>query len=391
MACIFSMTLRHVLLLTFSACCASCAALEQSRGGFQLPVPKSANSAKPRTFDLNDPQKLNELSGKLTEKRALFIGEIHDRLEHHQNQLLLIQNLYARYPYIAIGVEYFQQPFQAHVNDYLAGYIDEREMLIRTEYFKRWKVDYRMFQPILRFAREKHIPVLALNVPGEVHTKVFRGGLSSLNAQERALIPDDIQPASKDYRQRLKAIFDTHPEGESFELFLEGQLLWDETMADVAANYLKKHPQTLLVVLAGLGHMMYGDGIPKNLNRRLGGNYSAVAINGNQFGEHPGIADFILATPASAPLPKQGKLGISIEDSSNGVLITDLVSNGAAKSSGIDSGDFIVALDNTKVSNVAELKAVMFDKQPGDKLRITVHREKLLSGKQELQFDVALR
>ena len=356
-----------------------------------MPVPKSANSAKPRTFDLNDPQKLNELSGKLTEKRALFIGEIHDRLEHHQNQLLLIQNLYARYPYIAIGVEYFQQPFQAHVNDYLAGYIDEREMLIRTEYFKRWKVDYRMFQPILRFAREKHIPVLALNVPGEVHTKVFRGGLSSLNAQERALIPDDIQPASKDYRQRLKAIFDTHPEGESFELFLEGQLLWDETMADVAANYLKKHPQTLLVVLAGLGHMMYGDGIPKNLNRRLGGNYSAVAINGNQFGEHPGIADFILATPASAPLPKQGKLGISIEDSSNGVLITDLVSNGAAKSSGIDSGDFIVALDNTKVSNVAELKAVMFDKQPGDKLRITVHREKLLSGKQELQFDVALR
>ena len=391
MAGIFSVSLRHALVLSLAICCASCAALEQSRGGFQLPVPKSANSAKPKTFDLSNPQKLNELSGKLTEKRALFIGEIHDSAEHHQNQLRLIQNLYERYPYIAIGVEYFQQPFQTHINDYLAGYIDEREMLIKTEYFKRWKVDYRMLQPILRFAREKHIPVLALNIADEIHTKVFRGGLSSLNAQERALIPDDIQPAGKDYQQRLKAIFDTHPEGDSFNSFVEGQLLWDEAMADVAANYLKKHPQTLLVVLAGLGHMMYGDGIPKSLNRRLGGDYSAVAINGIQFGEHPGIADFILATSGGMSIPKPGKMGVSIEEDGSGVLITELVSSGAAKESGLSAKDHIVALDGLRVKDIAELRAVMFDKQPGDMLRVTVRRERLLTGNQELQFDVKLR
>lgn len=385
------MTIHDALMLTLAAGCISCASLEHDRDGFQLPVPVSATNFKPKTFDLGDPRKVDELTTKLTEKRALFIGEIHDRPEHHQNQLRLIQNLYERYPYIAIGVEYFQQPFQTHLNDYIAGYIDEREMLIRTEYFQRWKIDYRMLQPIFRFAREKHIPVLALNISDEIHNKVFQGGLSSLTPQERTRIPDDIQPASKDYRNRLKAIFDTHPEGDNFETFVEGQLLWDEAMADVAANYLKDRPQTLLVVLAGLGHMMYGDGIPKNLDRRLGGHYSAVAINGNQFGEYPGIADFILPAPGGVTLPQPGKLGVTIEDGSNGVLITGLVSNSAAKASGIDAGDHIVSLDGMKVTNIAELKAVMFDRLPGDVLRVTVRRERLLAANQELQFEVTLR
>ena len=378
-------------MLALAAGCISCASPGHGSGGIRLPVPVSATNVKPRTFDLGDPRKVDVLTAKLTEKRALFIGEIHDRPEHHQNQLRLIQNLYERYPYIAIGVEYFQQPFQTHLNDYIAGYIDEREMLIRTEYFKRWKIDYRMLQPILRFAREKHIPVLALNISDEIHNKVFQGGLNSLTPQERTHIPDDIQPASRDYRDRLKAIFDTHPEGDNFETFVEGQLLWDEAMADVAANYLEGRPQTLLVVLAGLGHMMYGDGIPKNLDRRLGGHYSAVAINGTQFGEHPEIADFILATTDSPPLPQSGKLGVTIEDGSNGVLITKLVSNGAAEASGIETGDLIVSLDGTKITNIAEIKAVMFDRLPDDLLQVTVRRRHSKGGEKELKFEVKLR
>ncbi|MEO8332369.1 MAG: ChaN family lipoprotein [Gallionella sp.] len=385
------MKILNALILALASCCAACATLEHGRGGFQLPVPKSGSNVKPTTFDLRDPRKTDELSDKLIEKRALFIGEIHDRPEHHQNQLRLIQNLYERYPNIVIGVEYFQQPFQTYLDDYLAGRIDEREMLIRTEYFKRWKIDYRMLQPILRFAREKHIPVLALNISDEIHTKVFHGGLKSLTPQERTHIPDDIQPIGNDYRNRLQTIFNAHPEGDSFESFVEGQQLWDEAMADVAANYLNDHPQTFLVVLAGLGHMMYHDGIPKALDRRLGGRLSAVAINGNQFGEFPGIADFLLAATSTDALPKPGKLGISIEDGKSDVRITELIPDGAADEAGINSGDHIVALEGMKVTNIAELKAVMFDKRPGDAVSVTVRREHLLSGEKELQFNVTLR
>ena len=81
----------------------------------------------------------------------------------------------------------------------------------------------------------------------------------------------------------------------------------------------------------------------------------------------------------------------SVEDGSDGVLITKLVSKSAAKASGINAGDHIVSLDRMKVANVAELKTVMFDKQPGDLMHVTVHRKHLLTGDRELQFEVTLR
>jgi uncharacterized iron-regulated protein len=384
------MKISLVLFLALAPFCTSCASQDNGLG-LHLPVPRSASGSNPVSYDLSDPQQVDELTGKLTEKRALFIGEIHDRQEHHQNQLRLIKNLYERYPYIAIGVEYFQQPFQSHINDYIAGYIDEREMLVRTEYFKRWNIDYRMLQPILRFAREKHIPVLALNISDEIHHKVFHGGIKSLTPEDRKLVPENIEPVGRDYKERLKAIFNTHPESNTFDMFVEGQQLWDETMADTAAKYLNQHPQTMLVVLAGLGHMMYGDGIPKALDRRLGGNYSAVAINGKQLGEFPGIADFVLVSSGGTALPDAGKLGISVDDSSKDVVITQLGSNGAARDSGVNVGDRLLALDGVKVSNFPEIKAVMFDKRPGDVVRVTLRREHLLAADEELQFDVTLR
>jgi uncharacterized iron-regulated protein len=384
------MKISLVLFLALAPFCTSCASQDNGLG-LHLPVPRSASGSNPVSYDLSDPLQVDELTGKLTEKRALFIGEIHDRQEHHQNQLRLIKNLYERYPYIAIGVEYFQQPFQSHINDYIAGYIDEREMLVRTEYFKRWNIDYRMLQPILRFAREKHIPVLALNISDEIHHKVFHGGIKSLTPEDRKLVPENIEPVGRDYKERLKAIFNTHPESNTFDMFVEGQQLWDETMADTAAKYLNQHPQTMLVVLAGLGHMMYGDGIPKALDRRLGGNYSAVAINGKQLGEFPGIADFVLVSSGGTALPDAGKLGISVDDSSKDVVITQLGSNGAARDSGVNVGDRLLALDGVKVSNFPEIKAVMFDKRPGDVVRVTLRREHLLAADEELQFDVTLR
>jgi len=386
-----TMKLHFALFLALASFCTSCASFDHDDLGLDLPVPKSGSSMKTASYDLNDPRQINELTGKLTEKRALFIGEIHDREAHHRNQFLLIKNLYERYPSIAIGVEYFQQPFQSYLNDYISGFIDEREMLVRTEYFKRWDVDYRMLQPILRFARENHIPVLALNISDEIHHKVFHGGIKSLTPEEREHVPADIQPVGEDYKNRLKAIFNTHPESNTFEDFVEGQQLWDESMADVAAAYLKEHPQTLLVVLAGMGHMMYGDGIPKSLDRRLGGKYSAVAINGTQLGDYPGVADFILATSGGIALTNTGKLGISVDDSSKEVVITQLGSTGAAKATGIKVGDRLIALDGIKISSFPEIKAIMFDKNPGDVVRVTVRREHLLAENEELQFYVMLR
>lgn len=385
-----TLRLRQAALLLLVTCCAACGSIENAHGGFQLPVPQTSTGIEPRTVDVGNQQELEQLTTLLSAKRALFIGEIHDRPQHHQNQLRIIQSLHARDPDLAIGVEYFQQPFQRYLDDFLAGRIDEKRMLVKTEYYKRWQMDYRMLQPILEFARQNRIPVVALNISSDIHSKVFNGGMHSLSPEERAQIPYELQPARDDYRQRLKAIFDSHPQGDHFENFIEGQLLWDEAMADTAARYLKKHPQSRMVILAGLGHMMYGAGIPERVNLRLGGDQSIVVINGNDFGKYPGIADFLLATSTNQELPKAGKLGVAIADGAESVRIEGFVPGSPAEAAGIQSGDNILTLDGIRVTNIADMKVQMFDKQPGQRMRVVVKRGHPSGNDEELPFEVTL-
>jgi uncharacterized iron-regulated protein len=386
-----TMTMKRILILALAACCAACGMVEHDAHSFQLPVPESGTANEPKVFDLNNQQMLNQLPDQLGAKRAIFVGEIHDRLEHHQNQLRVIQSLYARNPDLAIGVEYFQQPFQPYLDDYIAGRIGEREMLIKTEYFKRWQVDFRLLRPIFEFAREKHIPVLALNVADEIHNKVFKNGMKSLTPQERSQTPDVMEPASEHYLQRLKAIFDSHPQGNDFDTFVEGVLLWDSSMADTAARYLNAHPKSRLVVLAGMVHIMYGDGIPERVNHRVDGKQSVLLLNGNDFEKYPGIADYLLTTEGNKELPKAGKLGVSILDSADSVYVNDFIPNSAAQAGGIKRGDHILALNGVKVANMTELKAMMFDKQPGDLIQVEILRNDAIDSKKKLQFEVVLR
>ncbi len=386
------MNLKRTLFLALTLCCAACGQFgNDNQAVFQVPVPETDTGALPIVIDTRNQHELNELTAQIGGKRAVFIGEIHDHLEHHQNQLRIIKSLYAQDPDLAIGVEYFQQPFQQYLDDYIAGRIDERQMLIKTEYFKRWQLDYRMLQPIFEFAREKHIPVLALNISDEIHNKVFRGGMKSLSPAELAETPAHIEPASKHYQQRLKAIFDTHPRGDDFDTFVEGVLLWDSSMADTAARYLNSHPKSRMVILAGLVHVMYGDGIPERVNLRLGSDQSEILINGNDFGRFPGIADYQLVTEGNVALPKVGKLGVAILDGADSVYISEIIPGSASQAAGIEVGDHIIALNDVKVANMDELRSMMYDKSPGDLVQVDILRNSMMGAKKEMRFAVTLR
>ena len=49
------------------------------------------------------------------------------------------------------------------------------------------------------------------------------------------------------------------------------QVLWDEGMADTAIKALAGRPaETISVIVAGSGHIMYGQGINYRIARRLG-------------------------------------------------------------------------------------------------------------------------
>src|SRR5690606_21755252 len=97
---------------------------------------------------------------------------------------------------------------------------------------------------------------------------------------------------------------------------------------------------------------------------------------------------YLLVADDHDELPKAGMLGVSILDGANSLFISGFASNSAAQTTGIDIGDHILALNGVKVSNMMELKAMMFDKQPGDRVQVTVRRNGGKGPDKEMQFEV---
>lgn len=336
---------------------------------------------------------LESLIPELAKNQVVFVGEIHTRYDHHLIQLEIIRRLHAINPDLVIGMESFQQPFQEYLDAYLRGELNEQEMLRRTEYYVRWRYDYRLYAPILRYAQEHKIPVIALNIPMELSKKVGRSGLQSLNEEERAQLPDEIDRTDQDYENRLKEVFNQHADGqvENFEKFLTVQLLWDEGMAQAIADYLESHPGTQMVVLAGQGHLAYGSGIPNRVTRRLPVS-TAIVLNSWQENIQPELADYLLL-PEEQALPKAGKIGAMLdEDVSKGeVTIASCVPNSPCTQIGMKKGDQILAINEQKITNVADLRILMWDKQPDEKISLVIRRRHWFSSPEELNLQLTLQ
>ena len=333
-----------------------------------------------------EPKKLLSLTDVIeavSDKKIIYIGEYHDKFSHHYLQKRFIEALYEKNKKIAIGMEMFQRPFQSVLDNYINGRIEEREFLKQTEYFKRWGFDYNLYKPILDLAREKTIPVIALNIRREITEKVSRFGIESLTDEEKKEIPEEIDFSDYRYRERLREVFKEHrrPEG-NFEYFYQSQLLWDETMANSIAEFLKNAPDYQMVVLAGGGHIAYGSGIPKRAFRRNKAPYAVVLIDAELDRD---IADFIIY-----PEPLEGiiapKLMVSLKEENGKLIIVDLPEDSISKKAGLKKGDIILKIDNSPITTIEDLRIHLFYKKPGDSVKVTVLRRYFLFGEKEKEF-----
>jgi uncharacterized iron-regulated protein len=320
---------------------------------------------------------LENIVDDIKDKKIIFIGEEHDQPTHHMNQLNIIKGLYKINENLAIGMEMFEKPFQQFINDYLSGNIDERQFLKKTEYFKRWGLDYRLYRPIINFAKANAIPVIALNAESEIVKKVSENGLLSLSEEERRRIPDEMDFSDRNYRRLLKEIFKYHPgsEDKDFNLFYQVQILWDETMAESINEFLNENPDYKIVVLAGNGHLVYGYGIPQRTYRRNGDKFSIIL---NDEEDRDDIADVRLF-PQALETTESPKLGILVAKDSQGVKIHDFSEESIAKQSGIKKGDEILSFDNNPIASIEDLKVNLLYKEKGDTAVIKVLRD----GKEE--------
>ncbi|HEY6343383.1 MAG TPA: ChaN family lipoprotein [Bryobacteraceae bacterium] len=341
---------------------------------------------------LDSPPALDSVIPQLAGKRVIFIGETHDRYDHHLNQLEVIRRLHQLDPNMAIGVEYLQQRFQPQVDDYIAGRITENEFLRSAEYFKEWGYDYRLYAPIFRFAREQGIPVRALNVPSSLASDVAKLGVTGLSESQRSLLPREMQPADEGYKARLRAAFEEHASAQksaqesakpgAFDRFVEAQLVWDEGMASHAAEYLSANPGRRMVILAGAGHIEFGSGIPTRLERRIHATYAIVLNSGVEIEPH--IADYILLSQKEE-LPSAGILGASLTDKEGECRVASLSPQGGAEKAGIKRGDVLLQVNGQPIKSVADVHLALWEKKPGEHVEVLVRR-----GHDDRHFDVEL-
>lgn len=96
-------------------------------------------------------------------------------------------------------------------------------------------------------------------------------------------------------------------------------------------------------------------------------------------------------TDASRTDASEAESGMALApgETPTGLYVTDLVDGGPAYTAGIQNGDILVRLGNTRLCETADLSAVLESCQPGDSVTVTVMR--LSRGRYVMQiFDVTL-
>lgn len=356
---------------------------DEGQGGWDLPLPEETIGV-----EVSRTLRLDEIIDRVSGKKVVYIGEQHDRYEHHRAQLEILRGLYARDEKIAIGMEMFQRPFQGVLDAYIEGNIEEKEFLKSTEYFKRWGFDYNLYKDILRFARDEGIPVVALNIRREVIDKVSKEGLDALTEEERKELPGSMDMTDDAYSRRLKEVFLMHRggEGRSFENFYQSQIIWDEIMAQSLEEYLSKNPDRRVAVLAGGGHLAFSSGIPRRLQRRTGLDYAVIMPDDSIERD---VADFVIFTqPLKAPTSP--KLGVLLKEDTRGVSVIGFTEKSAAEKAGLKKEDIITALNGDTVRSTSDIQLFLFYTKPGDTIKAKVLRKRFILGEKELLIDIPL-
>jgi uncharacterized iron-regulated protein len=237
----------------------------------------------------------NAFWAKLATERAVCVGEEHKNPHHHWVELEVMRHMIKQWPASsprALGMEMFQRPFQGVLDDYAAKRIDEEALRSRAGWEDRWGYDYGFYRPTIAVAVDNHASLLALNAAKELTKKVAHHGLASLTPEERAQLPTDLDLNDKKHRAWFDALMedmsggsDPHnPHGAgagsgsgagsgaatdmpSEDAIYTVQVIWDETMADTAATWLKAHPDGHVIILAGGGHC-HDSAIVNRIKRR---------------------------------------------------------------------------------------------------------------------------
>lgn len=237
--------------------------------------------------------------------RFVYLGESHDQLAHHEMQAAVLDALVAAGRDVIVGFEMLTRPVQDRLDGWTLGWWSEEEFLEKIDWTSQWGMDFALYRPVFEAVRRHRLPMVALNIPRAWVRTVGREGFAALPEDQRAQLPEPYL-GNADHRAVFNALMGGHPTGGRGENIYAAQVLWDEAMADSALRYLDRFPRsrnTVMVMIVGSGHAMYGQGINWRVWRRTGelGLSLIMVTSDRPVTVSRGLGDFVFVAPPAGP------------------------------------------------------------------------------------------
>lgn len=204
----------------------------------------------------------DQLVKQLKSKDVIFIGEFHGNHASHLLEAQLQAALYQNRPNQILSLEQFNRDQQPILNRYLDNMIGEKTLIKEAPAWPNYAGSYR---PLVEFAKQQFLTVIAANAPADIVRCVGRQGkdyLGKLSLSERTLVAQEpfvTTPAyTEKFNQFLAGKMGTtpsaiHKKDRPNNSYL-AQLLRDNTMAETINQALQRSPDAQVLHVNGAFH-----------------------------------------------------------------------------------------------------------------------------------------
>lgn len=200
-----------------------------------------------------------QLASKLQKYDVVFFGEYHDQSEIHQYELELLKAMYkAKGAKLALSMEMFEADNQGKLNNFLADTLSEENFLAASRPWPNYGTDYA---PLVNFAKEKKMPVIAANVPRFLAAHVAKNNASTegVEAQYQQWLPKHTYAPEGAYKDKFYAQMSSPAAPmkmppQRLAAVYAAQCLKDDKMAESIAAFADAHQNMQILHINGCFH-----------------------------------------------------------------------------------------------------------------------------------------
>lgn len=215
--------------------------------------------AQVKIFNSKSKKELNLESfvDQLSTSQVIFFGEKHGVRLIHELEHAILPGLWEHDNSLILSFEMWERDHQEVVDAFLDGDISLDELTTQS---RVW-VNFEDYLPMLYFAKEKGLKVVAANVPRNYAAQVAREGLGFLDEMEpeqRKLIAETPYFEDDTYRELFSEVMNIGkghtPDSDMMEKYYQAQIVKDATMAESIARAHEENPQSLIIHYNGDFH-----------------------------------------------------------------------------------------------------------------------------------------